>query len=172
MIWPAAIPLKHVVAFTKKDHAIGLEGKIPWHHPADLSHFKKVTQDHVLLMGRATYESLAKPLPGRFHFVLSQTRKIEKSTVHSVVSYADLLKKLETFSVDFPSWSERLKSGIAVCGGEKIYLETAPWAHEIFLTEIDEDHPGDRFYNVDLSPFSEVSCHSQGPLKFRHLIRK
>jgi len=116
--------------------AIGYEGQLPWHLPADLKRFKALTMGKPMIMGRKTFESLPGLLPGRRHIVLTR-RELWDSEGAEVVRSVD-----EALAVA----SENNSSGeIMVVGGAAIYDVFRPRADRIEVTEIHADFAGDTF---------------------------
>jgi len=113
------------------DGVIGADGGIPWHVPEDLAHFRQVTGDGVVVMGRRTWDSLPprfRPLPGRRNVVL--TRDASWSAEGAGVVH-DLASALDT---DEPVW---------VIGGGAVYADALPFADRVSETIVDLDVPGD-----------------------------
>ncbi len=128
----AAVEL--VVAVAEND-AIGRAGALPWHLPADLRHFKALTLSHHILMGRKTYESIGKALPGRTNWVLSRSPDFAPADC----------KLARTFD-EVQSAAGR-ESPLMVIGGAQVYRLCLPWATRIHLTQVHtriED--GDAFF--------------------------
>jgi dihydrofolate reductase len=127
-------PLVLVVAMAK-NRVIGRGKTIPWDLPEDRKHFVAVTRGHALIMGRATYESIGKPLPKRRNIVVSRQRglTIEGVEVASSLEEAIALARTED---DAPR----------VIGGGQIYAEALPLATQIHLTELDAEVDGDRWF--------------------------
>jgi dihydrofolate reductase len=129
---PNAVALRlYLIAAVAKNGVIGAHGKLPWHLPEDLAHFKKLTLGHPILMGRRTWESLGKPLPGRENIVIS--RKLG-------------------FGAPGASVASSLEAAIALCAGEpvafviggaELYAAALPLADGLVLTEIQRDYEGD-----------------------------
>lgn len=115
-----------------ENRVIGNRGEIPWHLPEDFKWFKKTTMGDHLVMGRKTYESIGRPLPGRSTFVLSRTPR-EIPGVHSF-SDLEMLSRLET---DKTIW---------VAGGSEIYTQLLPKCEELFLTRVHRIVEGDAFF--------------------------
>jgi dihydrofolate reductase len=106
--------------------AIGKGGKLPWHYPADLKHFKETTMGNAVVMGSNTWRSIGKPLPGRLNIVLSRRAQID--------SAEDLIfLRNEDEAVDL---SRYLKGDLYVIGGSKIYELFAPHIDTWLVTEI------------------------------------
>ena len=124
-----------VVAAARND-VIGHLGEIPWRLPDDQRFFRRVTMGHVIAMGRKTFDSIGKPLPGRTNLVLSRSARPKIEDVHD---FADLASA--------ESWAlERGTKEFFVIGGEALYRESISHADRIFLTRVDATPPGDVFF--------------------------
>jgi dihydrofolate reductase len=130
-----------LVAAVADNGVIGVDGDIPWRIPEDFAHFKATTMGHTLLMGRATYESIGRPLPGRTTLVL--TRDPDWSA-EGVLVAASLTAGLEA--------ADELPGEVMVVGGATVYAEALPIADEQVLTEVHRSPTGDTFY----PPFDEA----------------
>ena len=115
-----------------KNGVIGRDGDLPWRLPADLKHFKALTQGAPMLMGRKTFESLPGLLPGRRHIVLTRDRDWRAEGAEVVHSVEDAIAAAR---------SDRL----SVVGGAEIYALLLPHVDRIELTEIDAEPEGDTF---------------------------
>jgi len=115
-----------------ENRVIGNAGKIPWHLPEDFKWFKETTMGGILVMGRKTYESIGKPLPGRDTFVLSR----QPQAIPGVHSFTDL-EMLQHFDTDKTIW---------IAGGAEIYRQTLEKCSEIYLTRIHRLCEGDTFF--------------------------
>jgi dihydrofolate reductase len=122
-------PITLVVA-RASNGVIGRDGKLPWHIPADLKRFKALTMGTVLVMGRRTFESLPKVLPGRRHVVL--TRDPEWRADGAAVAHS--VERAIALAGDEP---------MSVIGGADIFRAFLPLADRIELTEVREDIDGD-----------------------------
>jgi len=124
-----------LVAAYAEDRVIGRDGAIPWHLPEDFAHFKAITLGHTLVMGRATYDSIGRPLPGRTTIVI--TRDPQWSAPGVLVAH---------------SWPEALAAAtelpgdVMVAGGAQIYALALPDATHQVLTEVHLRAEGDTFY--------------------------
>ena len=123
--------IKAIVAMAENS-VIGNAGTIPWHLPEDFKFFKATTMGHAILMGRKTYESIGKPLPGRENIVLSRTMP-ETSGV-TVIRSLDELKELEN-KLD--------GRDLFVIGGEEIYRLLLPRVQELYVTKVPRSIDGD-----------------------------
>ena len=131
----AYAPLELVVAVSEND-VIGRENQLPWRLPADLRHFKLLTMGRPILMGRKTYESIGKALPGRVNLVLSRSPGF-------VPSDCTVVSSLENAQI-----AAGTKSPLMVIGGAEIYRLCMPLADRIHLTLVHtrvED--GDAFFS-------------------------
>lgn len=124
-----------LVAAVARNGVIGLRGEIPWRIPEDLAHFRTTTMGHTLVMGRRTYESIGRPLPGRSTIVLT------RSTTWAAdgVLVASSMNQALAFGQEFPG-------DVMVVGGATVYAEAMPIADEQILTEVQESPLGDTFY--------------------------
>ncbi len=111
-----------------KDLAIGKEGKLPWHYPADLKHFKQTTTGNVVVMGSNTWRSIGRPLPDRLNIVLSRRAQLDSAD--------DLLfLRKEGEAVDLARF---LNCDLYVIGGAKIYTAFSPHIDSWIVTDIPE----------------------------------
>ncbi|HET6265938.1 MAG TPA: dihydrofolate reductase, partial [Usitatibacter sp.] len=105
--------------------------RLPWRLPADLAYFKQVTMGHPVVMGRRTYESIGKPLPGRLNIVVSRNPAF-RAPGCTVVSSLD------------EAWRVAGDAGeVCVIGGTSLFAESLPLADRIHLTEVEAEVPGD-----------------------------
>lgn len=151
--------LAAIVAMSS-NRVIGRDGTLPWHFPEDLKFFKRTTLGYPILMGRATYESIGRPLPGRQNIVLSSTLP--------AVEGVTLIRELS----EWPSVCAGAEK-VFVIGGARLFEALLPECDELFLTHIDEPHEGDVFLPAfePLFDLAEVLA-SSPPLEFRRYVRK
>lgn len=116
--------LSMIVAMSK-NRVIGRDNQLPWHLPADLKHFKAVTMGKPIVMGRKTFESIGRPLPGRTNVVLTRDKHWTAEGVLVFSSIEDALKDLSD------------EEEVMVIGGSQIYTALLPKAGRLYLTEID-----------------------------------
>ncbi len=117
-----------LIAAVARNRVIGRGGKIPWHIPEDLKRFKRLTLGHAVLMGRRTWESLGRPLPGRRNVVVSSRE------VPGVESYRTVEEALGALA-----GAER----VFVIGGAALYERVLACADELYLTLVDQEPEGD-----------------------------
>jgi len=136
--------LSAVVAASDND-VIGADNAIPWHQPADLAHFKRITMGKPILMGRRTYDSIGRPLPGRRNIVLSR-RAFSAPGVDTARSIDEAL--------DLAAGADELM----VIGGAAIFDLVMPMLDVIHLTRVHCTVPGDTFLSpLDPGDWDEVS---------------
>jgi len=124
-----------VVAFNE-DRVIGAKGDMPWHIPEDLRHFKRVTMGHAILMGRKTYESIGRPLPGRRNIVITRNTNAVFEGCEVASSLSEAIEMARNGGDSCPR----------VIGGGEIYKMALPLATELYLTKIDVSAEGDTFF--------------------------
>jgi dihydrofolate reductase len=125
------------IAAMSENRVIGCDNRIPWHLPEDFKFFKATTMGHVLLMGRKTFESIGRPLPGRETIVLSRS-----GFAHPGVQTIAALDALPALVGD---------REVFICGGAEIYRQTLPFCSELYLTHVKRVIEGDAFF----PPFEE-----------------
>jgi len=137
-----------MIAAMGKNRVIGKDNAMPWHLPADLQHFKKTTLGSPIIMGRKTYDSIGRPLPGRLNIILSRNTKLEIEGCSVVDSLDNALMLAQ----------ESAKDEVFITGGAHLYDTFLEEADRLYLTLIDEAFDGDTFF-PDYTQFSwqEVS---------------
>ena len=123
----------YAIAAMSENRVIGNQGKIPWHLPEDFRWFKHKTMGGTLIMGRKTFESIGKPLPGRKTVVLSRTSRAFPGTT----SYDN---------VEFFFQDEGASANAWVCGGAEIYQQFLPTCSGLYLTRVKRVVEGDAFF--------------------------
>lgn len=129
------------------NRAIGLDNKMPWHLSADLKKFKAITMGSPIVMGRKTYESIGRPLPGRSNIIISRNLDYQQA---DCLVFNDLKTAIEASRNDAEE--------IFIIGGAELYKATLPLADNLYLTLINQDFVGDTFFpEIDFEAWSEVS---------------
>ena len=132
-----------LIAAVARNGVIGNEGDIPWRVPGELAFFKATTLGHTLVMGRATYESIGRPLPGRTTIVLTRDPDWRADGVTTAASLEEAL--------------ERAEGEVFIAGGAAVYAAALPYADEQLLSEIDLEPDGDTVYpEFDRGEWPEV----------------
>jgi len=136
-----------LIAAVDKNLAIGKDGKIPWEVKEDLKFFRENTEDSAIIMGRATFDSIGRPLPKRKNIVMTRTFKGREGVIE-VNSSKDALEQAK-------SYSEKIN----IIGGEYIYKEFLPLATKLLITEIDIEviSPDAFFPEWALNQWKEIS---------------
>lgn len=139
-------PRVSVIAALAKNRVIGVENRLPWRLPEDLAHFKALTLDHPILMGRKTFESLGRPLPRRTNVVITRNPGYQPDGCLVAAS---------------------IPAAIALCrdadeiffiGGADLYAQAIALADRLYLTEVDVEAEGDAWFpDYDERAFREVS---------------
>ena len=139
-------PRLNLIVAWARDRVIGRAGTLPWHLPEDLRHFKRITLGHPIVMGRRTWESIGRPLPGRRSIVVTRNPHWSAPGCERAGSLAQALALCAGAGEAF------------VIGGAGLFAEALPLAQRLFLTQIDADFEGDtRFPPVDLAAWRETS---------------
>lgn len=120
-----------LVAAMAENGVIGRDGKLPWHLPDEIKHFKTLTIDHTVIMGRKTYEEVGRPLPNRRNVVISRHRDFRPSGVTVVPNLDEALALGAT------------ESEVFVIGGGEIYRLALPRADRLYLTVVHTVVEGD-----------------------------
>jgi len=133
-----------IIVAMSKNRVIGRDNDMPWHLSNDLKNFKKITMGKMVVMGRLTYQSIGRPLPNRQNIVLS------RNFVDTNVLIFNNLQEVLNFSKD--------EDEVFIIGGEDIYRQTINKANKIYLTTIDEEIAGDKYFpDIDLSSWDKIS---------------
>lgn len=157
--------LTAVVAMTP-DGVIGRDGDLPWRLSSDLRRFKKLTMGGVLIMGRRTYDSIGRPLPGRRTIVITRNPDWSAEGVERASSPDEAVEIAGS-------------GGVFVVGGAEIYRQLLPKCTKLYLTRVLADVEGDTKLAIDLSQFHVMeqthhpaSERDEVPTEFMKLVRK
>jgi dihydrofolate reductase len=131
-----------LVYAVSENGVIGKDNKLPWHLPAEQAHFKALTMGHTVIMGRRTYQSIGRPLPGRQNIVLSHNLDYTAQGVEVAYSLEDAVAKATDES-------------IFVAGGAGLYTSALAIAQRVHETLVHATVVGDTFFNPDLSHWLE-----------------
>ena len=139
--------IKSIIVARAKNRVIGRNNRLPWHLPKDLQHFKRVTMGHHVIMGRKTFESIKKPLPGR---------KLIIVTRNSSYQAAECIVVKDMFTAFFVA-EQAGETEVLVAGGGEIYQEALAFVDRVYLTEIQAQLEGDTFFpEINLYEWREV----------------
>ena len=141
-----------LVAAVARNGAIGVKGGLPWRLPSDLKHLRATTWGRPMIMGRKTFDSIGKPLPGRESIVVTRDASFARDDVHVARTIDEALaigaERAQAMGVD----------EIMVIGGGELYRATLDRADRIVLSEVDLAPEGDAFFPVlDMRRWREVS---------------
>ena len=128
------MPGINLIAAMANNRTIGRDNRMPWHLPADLKHFKAITLNHPVIMGRKTYQSIGKALPSRRNIVISRDTSLQ---LDDAEVFHDLHRALDACADS---------AEIMIIGGANIYEQMLPRADRLYLTFIDLDVQGDTFF--------------------------
>jgi dihydrofolate reductase len=132
-----AQPAISMIVARSQNHVIGRDNQMPWKISADLQFFKRVTMGHPVIMGRKTWESIGRPLPGRRNIVVTRNHDLKLNGGEVVHSLEEALTSLAGFPRVF------------VIGGEQLFTQAFPLADRLYLTEIKLDiQGGDTFFEI------------------------
>ncbi len=129
-----AAPRITLIVARDRHGGIGRHNALPWHLPEDLQHFKATTLGHPILMGRLTFESIGKPLPGRRNLVMTRNA----GWAYAGCERVDSLDAARALCKDAPE--------LFVIGGAQLYASALPQADRLLITEVDTDGQADVFF--------------------------
>lgn len=128
------MPRISIIAAMARNRVIGINNTLPWHLSADLKHFKALTMGHCIIMGRKTYESIGKPLPGRTSIIVTRQPGYQASGAIVTGSVDAALQACSEYAESF------------VIGGAELYRQTLGHCQRMYITEIQRDFDGDTFF--------------------------
>jgi len=155
-----SMPAISMIVARSRNHVIGKDNQMPWKISADLQFFKKVTMGYPIIMGRKTWESIGRPLPGRRNIVVSRN-------VNYLALGAELVGSLEQ---DLDSLKEFKR--VLVIGGQQLFNQAFPLADELFITEIELQVDGDTYFEIpDPSDWQEIDRvqEKEGEIEFAYV---
>ena len=159
------VPNVTLVAAMGRNRVIGLDGDMPWHFAEDLAHFKRTTMGGTMIMGRKTFDSIGRPLPGRRTIVITRNRDWAHEGVEVVHSLAEALELASSARPD--DSSAAFATAVFVVGGGDVYAQALPLADRLVLTEIDEAPEGDTYFpEWSRDEWAETARESSGELAF------
>ncbi len=129
------MPTFSLISAVAKNRVIGINNTLPWRLPEDLQHFKRLTLGHHIIMGRKTFESLGRPLPGRTSVVIS--RDAAYALPEGCLLAGSIAEALSLCGDD---------PEVFCIGGAQLYAQALPLADRLYLTEIDADFEGDAWF--------------------------
>ena len=136
-----SLPISLIVAATR-NQVIGQDNQMPWHLPDDYRYFKQRTVVKPIIMGRKTWESLGRPLPGRLNIVISRQNDIALEGAEVFTDLAQAIQRGQEWA------TEQGVAEVMVIGGGQIYQQALELAQRVYLTRIDLELAGDTFFPV------------------------
>ncbi|MEH7224390.1 dihydrofolate reductase [Bacillus sp. JJ1566] len=118
-----------------KNQLIGRDNDLPWRLPADLAYFKRVTMGHPIIMGRKTYDSIGRPLPGRENIIVTRDTSYTAEGCKVIHSIDEIVKM-----------NEEIDQELFVIGGAEIFKAILPYSDRLYITEIEEEFEGDTYF--------------------------
>lgn len=140
-----------IVVAAAESGVIGRGGMLPWHLPADLAHFKRLTMGHPIIMGRVTHESIGKALPGRRNIIITSASGYKAEDCEVVASLDGALALVKG------------EEEVFIIGGASVYEQAKPKANRIYLTQIHAKVDGDRFFKYNPEEWKVISKESHQP---------
>lgn len=141
-----------LVVAMDKNSVIGKNNQLPWHLPADLAFFKKVTMGKPIVMGRKTHESIGRVLPGRDNIILTRNKDY-KAEGCIIIHHID----------EISSFIKNKGDEVCIIGGAEIFKEVLPIADRLYLTIIDHEFEGDTYFPSFNESDWEVFSKEKGP---------
>ncbi|RRQ46352.1 dihydrofolate reductase [Chryseobacterium sp. SC28] len=136
-----------IIAAIGRNNALGKDNRLLWRLPEDLKHFKSLTENHPVVMGRKTYESIGKPLPNRTNIVVSRRENWFQEDILIVSKLKEALK-----------FAKKIDEDVFIIGGGEIYKQTMELADRLEITFVDEDFEADTFFpNIDLKIWQKTN---------------
>ena len=159
-----------IIAAMDRKRGIGFDNKLPWRLSADLKRFRELTMGHHIIVGRKTFESIGRPLPGRRTIVVTRDRNYKAEECDLAHSVEDATRQAR----------ERGESEVFICGGAEIYAQTIGGADRMYLTLVEAEVVADTFFpEFDERQWSERESfyqpadeRNQYPFIFKTLVRR
>lgn len=146
--------LKSMIVAKADNNVIGKDNELVWYMPADLKHFKNTTIGHYIIMGRKTFESQKKPLPGRTSIIITRNKDYKAEDCYVVHSLEEAYK----------IGKENNQEEVFILGGAEIYKMALTSADKMYLTEIKASFEGDTFFpEINRSEWKEIKREEHDP---------
>ncbi len=152
-----------LIAAIGKNNELGKGNDLLWKIPADMKHFKEITSEHTVIMGRKTFESIGRPLPNRRNIIITRDINYKREGVEIVHSLEEALN-LFTSPQPSPEKGEGEKE-VFIIGGAEIYKQALPLASKLYITQVEaEDKKADVFFpEINLNEWRETSREEHEP---------
>ncbi|MGC6481405.1 MAG: type 3 dihydrofolate reductase [Porticoccaceae bacterium] len=141
-----------LVVAVSQNNVIGRDNQLPWHLPEDLQYFKSVTMGKPILMGRKTFDSIGRPLPGRKNIVITRDLEWDAEGVEVVHGVDDAL------AAGADACAVANSDEIMIIGGAQIYRDCLPIADRLYLTRVEAEIEGDAFFpDIDIKQWQKIA---------------
>jgi dihydrofolate reductase len=159
-----------IIVAAARNGVIGNNNQLPWHLPQDLKYFKSITLGKPVIMGRKTYESIGRPLPGRANIVVTRSCDWQADGVAVVNSLEQaLVEARKVLDSSAASATEAM-----IIGGAEIYRSALPLVDRVYLTQVDVEVEGDAFFpalpDIEWQLVSTVAGDAQATLAHQFLV--
>lgn len=159
-----------IVAVAASKDVIGNNNQLPWHLPEDLKYFKAVTLGKPVIMGRKTYESIGRPLPGRTNIVVTRSNDWSAEGVVVVKSLEQALEQARKVIAAGTTPDDEAM----IIGGAEIYRSALPLVDKVYLTRVEVEIDGDAFFpelpSADWQQVSKVQGNSDAAIAHQFLV--
>jgi len=145
--------IRSIIVAQSQNRVIGINNTLPWHLPADLKRFKAITMGHHIIMGRKTYDSIGKPLPGRTSIVITRNKELQYEGCIMAHSLA------EAFAIA----STHNDTEAFVIGGADLIKQAIDSCNKLYLTNINQDFEGDTFLDTLSADWKEIEHSTHAP---------
>ena len=136
------------------NRVIGIDGQLPWHIPEDLKYFKAITTGKPIIMGRKTFDSIGKPLPGRLNIIITKNTDL-------IIEECVVVNNLEaaiTEAKNYLKMQDSEQEEIFIIGGAQIFKQSMQFVNKIYITEVHAEYEGDVFFGeLSSNDWIEVS---------------
>ena len=147
------------------NRVIGQNNKMPWHIPNELAYFKEKTMGKAIVMGRSTFESIGRPLPGRLNIVITRNTSYKVEGVTVVHSIEEAIEAANNHHEE-----------VMIIGGEQIFKEVLPYADLLYITLIEHEFEGDTFFPSYEQEWEVISTSEQhttdSGIKYTYMLYK
>ncbi len=135
-----------IIVAMARNHTIGINNALPWRIPEDLKHFKALTMGHHIIMGRKTFDSIGRPLPGRTTVVVTRNRELKVAAWPQPQGNVPPTACIVTHSLSEAIEACSSDPEIFIVGGAELYAQALPLAETLYITEIQQDFDGDAHF--------------------------
>ncbi len=151
-----------IISAIGKNNEIGKKNELLWNLPADMKHFRNITREHTVIMGRKTFESIGKPLPNRENIVVTRDKNYFKSGITVVHSLEEALR-FAALEQGKHFEEKQDETEIFIIGGGELYKESISRAGKLYITHVDDSPDADTFFPIIEPEWKEISKESHEP---------